>query len=350
MRLLYAEAIKDKTHPMYDFAKEYKDGLEALNAKYPDKTITFKRVGYPKFTDGYLDPLTGVEKPGVPEPIPPMRLSYTAVFSHPTRGKEVWAVCLDTPKALAGGLWELGKTRSRQVVEGITLNLVNDADLAFFLCYKSPHVLKGHLKIDDPKASAKERGNKKRQALELETAIWQKLDDEEQLRKIAAGWGISEAAKKEPDMIREELEALLKRNDELKKRDPSYKGTAEFLEDMKITDYVRLSAFIRQMLDASQIVYKPDGRYWVGDKIIAHVPKENIAVDKRFSWLCNYFAAPNNTDKLQDLFKDLINREYLDSITDNKDFRWIAGVMQIEGFYNKAPEQVKEMVYGTFVL
>lgn len=346
-RLDYEEAIADPKHKMYAYAKEYDDGLKALRKMYPEGSIKLLRVGYPKMADGYIDG-KGREHRNVPEPIPPMRFSLKANVSHPKRGKENWGVCLGAPQPMPGGLWDIGSTRSKQISDGLTVDLVQEADLAFFLYYKCPHVTGGHWKVDDPKADVRAKGNEKRQSLERETAIWQTLQDEEQLRKIASGYGIEDVAKKEPDAIRFELESLLKTNDELQLRDPSYRGTREFLEDMKITDVMRLNAFLRHWMDEGMISYKPDGRYRVGDKIIAHVPQNEIT--KKFAWLCNYFGAPNNNDKTQELFRDLINKEYLDTISDPKDFRWLAKVINIEGYYNKPPEQVKQMVYDTFIL
>ena len=48
--------------------------------------------------------------------------------------------------------------------------------------------------------------------------------------------------------------------------------------------------------------------------------------------------------------KDLVNKEYLDTISDDKDFRWIAKVMEIKGYFNQAPDKVKEMVINEFVV
>jgi hypothetical protein len=45
---------------------------------------------------------------------------------------------------------------------------------------------------------------------------------------------------------------------------------------------------------------------------------------------------------------DLVNEEYLDSIKEDKIFRWIAKVKDIQGYYNKSAEVVKEMVYVDF--
>jgi len=348
-KLEVASAMADEKNPLHEHAKEYDQGIRELRKKYPEGKIRLLRVGYPKKVD-YTDS-KGKEFRDAADDVPPMRFSLRANVSHPTRGKEQWAVCLGAPYALPGGLWDIGgklDTKSKQITHGLTVDLMQEPDLAFFLYYKSPQVRKGHWKVEDPKADIRAKGDEKRETLERETAIWQMLQDEEQLRKIAQGYGIENVAKKEPDALRFELERVLKYNDDMKKRDPSYKGTKEFLEDMKITDAMRLNAFIRHWMDEGMINYKPDGRYRVGDKIIAHVPQNEVS--KKFVWLCNYFAAPNNIDKLQELMKDLINKEYLDLLTDPKDFRWLAGVMKIEGFYNKSPEQVKEMVYKEFIL
>lgn len=343
---LEMSALDDEKHPMHEKAKEYDKGIRELRRLYPEGTITLKRVGFPKFIDGVTG--SGREVRDIPEPVPPMRVSLQAKYEHPQRGKELWAVCQGMPKPLVGGLWDIGGKKTIQVEDRIVINLKEESDLAFFLCYRSSQVLNGHFKIDDPKEDVRQKGEKKRQALVLETAIWQRLSDETQLRKVAQGYGIANVAKKEPDAIRFELDELLKRNDEKQKSDPSIRGTNEFLEDMKITSYMRLSAFIQDRIDAKVITWKPDGKYKVGEKTIVHVPP--IETNEKFKYIVNYFASPNNDDKLQELLRDTINKEYLDTITDNKDFRWLAESLKLEGFFNKPPEQVKEMVYSDLVI
>jgi hypothetical protein len=134
----------------------------------------------------------------------------------------------------------------------------------------------------------------------------------------------------------------------MKRRDLSYKGTKEFLDEMKITDSVRLNSFLRHWLDEKKITLLDSGQVKIGDKTIAHIPAE--WANRKFTWLCNYFFAPNNQEKLQELMKDLVNKEYLDTISDDKDFRWIAKVMEIKGYFNQAPDKVKEMVINEFVV
>jgi hypothetical protein len=46
---------------------------------------------------------------------------------------------------------------------------------------------------------------------------------------------------------------------------------------------------------------------------------------------------------------DLVTKEYLTEIGDSKDdLRWLAKTMELEGYYNKGLEQVKQMVYEKF--
>jgi hypothetical protein len=331
---------------MHIYAKEYDEGIRRLRELYPEGSIKLLRVGYPKLTD-YIDG-KGKEFRDVPEDIPPMRFSLKANVKHPTRGREQWAVCTDAPKPMPGGLWDIS-ARSKQISDGLTVDLMSDPDLAFFLVYKCPQVLKGHWKIDDPKADVKEKADKKRKALELETAIWQGLADESTLRKMAGWAGVEKANTKEPDDLRFEIEGILTENDKKAKSDPSInRTTKDFLEAMKISDYVRLSHFIRHMMDEGIISYSKDGRFKVADKAIAQLPPSEVK--NKFPWLCNYFASPNQKEALQELFRDTITKDYLDTISDIKDFRWLADVMEIDGYFNKPPEQVKELVYKTFVV
>jgi hypothetical protein len=211
--------------------------------------------------------------------------------------------------------------------------------------YKSPLVTGGHWKIDDPRADIKAKGDAERAALSLHTAIWQTLGDDDTLDIVASGYGIDTDGK-EADAIRFELAETLERNNKLKLSDPTYKGTEEFMEDLKLPDYILLSAFVKHFLNLKAISWKGDGRFKIGDKTIAQVPAD--WVKRRFEWLCNHLAAPNNLEKLQSLMVDLVNEDYLDSIKEDKIFRWIAKVKDIQGYYNKSAEVVKEMVYVEF--
>jgi hypothetical protein len=343
---LDASAFKDETHPMHQYAIEYERGMKELKKKFPDGKIRFVRPGYPKYVSGLS--AKGFEATGIPYPVPPSQFPLQTLYKHPERGTELWACCIDAPKILPGNLWDLGRRRFFSVTESMNVDIKTQADLAFYLCYISNALKSGQIKIDDPEAEIKAKADEERAIIDRKTAIWNILSDEPQLRKICQAYGISNALKKTPDALRFELEALLKKNDEKKNRDPYIKGTKDFLEEMKINDNVRLRSFIRNGIDNSFILYKPDGRYRIGEKVILQVPQPDIG--RKFDYLCNYLAAPNNLEKLREVMTDLINKEYLDLITDDNDFRWLAKVMDIQGFYNKKPEQVKELVYGVFTI
>jgi hypothetical protein len=343
------QAYADENNPLHPYAKEYKNGLKELTKKYPEGTITFKAAAEQPTVD--IIDSKGKEYRDIPEEPKPIRISLRANVSHPQRGKEYWGVCLGTPYLVREGVWDIGgklESKSKQVIGSFTVNIKNDPDLAFFMAYKSPLIANGHWKIDDPKAAMRARGDEERAQLTLRTAIWQTLGDEDTLKIIASAYGIDNVDTKQADEIRFELRNTLERNNQLKLTDPTYKGTEEFLEDLKITDYILLSAFIKHFLDLKAISWKGDGRYKIGDKTIAQVPAD--WVKRKFEWLCNHMASPNNLEKLQSLMVDLINEDYLDSIKDDKMFRWLAKVKEIQGYYNKNAEAVKEMVYVDFGL
>jgi hypothetical protein len=343
---LTAEALSNESHPLHAYAVEVDRGLKELRKRFPDGHITFVRVGYPKFTEGLTG--QGVEVRDIPVPTPPMQIPLQTLHDHPSRGRELWACSLGSPKLLPGNLWDIGSKRSWTMEERKIIDIKTESDLAFYLSFISKAVKGGHIKIDDPKADIRAKADLERQEIETKTAIWNMLQDEGALRKMCQSYGIANALKKEPDALRFELQDLLKANNEKQKRDPSIKGTKEFLEEMKINDNVRLRAFIRNGIDNALIVYNPDGRYKAGDKVILQVPRPEIL--RKFDYLCNYMAAPNNAEKLQELMIDLVTKEYLDSVEDPKDFRFLAKSMNIDGYYNKNEETVKKMVYDTFNL
>ena len=336
------EALANDKHPLHRQAVEYDRGLKELKKLYPDGKLNIVRVGYPKYVDG-IDH-QGRDVRNLPEPTPPARFPLSTNYATRDRGMELWACCKGEPKILPGNLFDLGDERSFPITDTLVIDINNEPDFAYYVFYISKARKGGHIKVDDPKEDARRRGDLRKQKLRLDTAIWD-TDDETIIRK-AQSWGVADTDKLEPNIVREELERVLAFNDDMKRKDPSYRGTEEFLAEIGITDVMRLRSFIRHWMDEGMITYKPDGRYRVGDKVIAQVPSSEAS--KKFPWLCNYFAAPNNQEKAQELLLDLVNKEYLDSITDEKDFRWLAKVMDIQGYYNQSAERVEDMVRGAF--
>jgi|WetSurSiteA1Bulk_404760.scaffolds.fasta_scaffold21025_2 hypothetical protein len=335
-------ALRDENDPMHGYAIEYSEGLKALKEKH-GQFIKFVRPGYPKINNG-------ADSKGrdavLVEPDTPAMFPLERAFPHPLRGEEIWSCCLNMPKLLPNGLWSIGNKRSLKINQYINVNIDKQPDLAYYLYYIADFWKRGgRLKIDDPQAEIREKANKERELLERKSAIWQMLKDEDQLRKMAGAYGVPFSSTKDPDSLRFDLEAVLEKNDNTKRFDPNLKGTKEFLEEMKVTDNVRLRYFLKTLEDDKKLVYKPDGRYRVGDKLLMQVPQADI--EHRFEYLCSYYAMPNNAGQLKELFVDVIDKAYLDKVKDDKDFVWIAKVMGINTAFQKK-EDLKSKVYEAF--
>lgn len=345
-----AIALQKTDHPLHEIAKEYTEGLKKLREQFPDGKIKFVRPGFPIKTKG-------VDSKGrevmMVEPSRPALFPLEKKFAHPMRGEEIWSCCLQMPQLLPNGLWSIGKKKSLKVDEFYIVDLNKQPDLAYYLAYIAKFDRKGLLVIDDPKAETRKKADEKRRTVEINAAIWQMLKDEEQLRKIAAAYGVTGAyAKrngeysKDADTLRFELEDQILKNEKRRgKNDFSVKGISEFLEEMKVTDNVRLRAFIQNLIDEKKIVYKPDGRFRVGEKAITQVPQSEIG--RKFEWLCGFYAMPSNKDRLVELMKDVIDKEYLDNITDEKDHTWIAKSLGLSTSFKKK-EELKSAVYDAF--
>jgi len=339
-QLLVSEALKDERHPLHEQAVDYDRGIRELREKF-SKTIKFIRPGFPKTNNG--SDAKGNETMLV-EPTPPASFPLQTEYTHPDRGKEIWACCLTMPKLLPNQLWEMGSKRSIRVKESIIVDINKEPDLAFYLYFISNQLKADRLKVEDLKGDVKKKADKVREELDRKTAIWNMLSDDGTLKRMAQAYGIEGVDSKDADSLRFELEEVLSRNDKKKRTDPTIKGTKDFLDEMKVTDNVRLRSLIRKLLDDKVIVYNPDGRFKIGDKALMQVPYE--AIKDTFNYICNFYGANNNNDKLQNLLKDVITKKILDSF-DDKDITWIGKVMQIATAFKKK-EELKTLVYEAF--
>jgi hypothetical protein len=334
-------AIRDENHPMHQYALEYTQGLTELREKFGN-VIKFIRPGFPKKNRGSDSKGNEVM---MNEPTPPALFPLEKSHPHPNRGEEVWSCCLNMPKLLPNGLWSIGNKKSLKIEQFINVDINKQPDLAYYLYYIADFGRGGRLKVDDPQEEIRNKAAKERQLVERKTAIWQMLSDENVLRKMASAYGVPFAATKSPDALRFDLEAQLESNDKNKIKDNSIKGTMEFLEEMKVTDNVRLRAFLQKLIDDNKLVYKQDGRYRLGDKVLMQVPQSEI--NKRFEYLCSYYNISNNQDKLQELMRDVVNKEFLDGIKDDKDITWLSKVMGINTPFKKK-EELRSLVYDAF--
>ena len=337
------QSINDEKAKHYDFAKEYDNTLTYLKERFPKGTIYFKRKGAQKYTKG-TDSL-GHEVPKMAEPIVPWRIPLTGSIATGTKGTHEWSCCLNAPEPKANGLWDMGRTRAITIKGSLAVNIKEKPDLAFFLYRVSRFVTKGLIAVADPRAEDEERGEKNRMLTERKMAVWSMLSEDDKLKRMARAYGITDVDDKQPNAIREELESLLETNDKLKRQNPAIKGTKEFLEEMKVTDGVLLRAFVQQAIDEKKLTWSVDGRWKIGQKIIVQVPHGEL--QRKNDYLCNYLMAGNNAEKLQEFIRDFINKEYLDKITDRKEWDWLAKIADVPFKFKKTTE-VKEKVNEFF--
>ena len=335
-------ADKVENDPMHRYAREYKQGVKFLRETYGD-SIKFIRPGYPRKVRG-IDP-KGRDVPNMAEPTSPMMMPLTARVDG-DNGMEIWSYSDGPPKILPNQMWEAGGKRSKMVTEQIVVNLRKEPELAFFLYYKSPVFKSGMLQVDDPAAAAKLRGDKVRADLDLQLAIYSVLGDETRLRNMAQAYGIAKANEKHPDILREKLREIVLLGDVKKRSDPLAKGVKEFLEDVNGNDSVRLRSLVMVMIDNGKITYSQNGKYRVGDREICSIPPTEAA--RKQDFLCNHLASISNKAKLKDLVKDVVDEDYLNSITDEKTFKWLAKVAELP--YNlRGADDIEAMVYAEFV-
>jgi len=338
-----SDALNDKNAKMHKFAREYDSTLTELKKTHANGYIRFKRPGYPKFTKGADNRGNEVDK--MLEPTPPMRIPLQAYATIDDSGKHLWMCCLDAPKVLPNGLWDMGRKRAMSIKEDVLININEEPDLAFFLSRISPFVRKKQLRIVDPKADDATLGEAERELTERKYAIWNMLPDGDKLKIMARAYGLNSVDDKQPNAIRKELEQLLEVNDKLKRQNPAVKGTKEFLEEMRITDGVLLRAFVQKAIDDKTLTWSGDGRWRIGQKIVVQIPMTEIT--RKNDYLCNYLMAGNNTEKLQEFIKDLINKEYLATITDRKEWEWLAKIAGVS-YVGKKTKEIEENTTNFF--
>jgi hypothetical protein len=341
--LSVAESLNDPKDKNHSFAVLYNDTIKYLQEHYKTGYIRFIRPGFPKHSKGVDS--SGREVPKMAEPTPPMRIPLQANVAVDNTGKHVWMCCLDMPTILPNQLWDMGRRRAISIKSDILVNINEEPDLAFFLYKISKFVQRGLLQVFDPIADDIKLGIEEREKVEREYAVWHLITEDDKLKTMARAYGVAGVDTKQPNSIRKELTAILERNDIARKSNPAVKGTKEFLEEMKVSDSVLLRAFIQKCVDDKKLDLKSDGRWRIGEKVVCQVPASDLKRTKEY--LCNFLMAGNNFDKLQEFAKDLINKEYLDAVTDKKEWQWLAKIAGDNPAFKKL-EEVKATVTNYF--
>lgn len=342
---LSIEALNDSKHPHYDFAVEYNNTIQDLHERYKNGFVRFLRPNAVRYTKG-MDS-AGREIPKMAEPVQPWRIPLKANTVLGKLGKHSFMCCLDMPTVLPNGLWDMGSKKAMTIKEDLLVNVNEEPDLAFFLYKVSPFVRRGLLKVADPKKDDEEMGEAERELTERKYAVWNMLADEDKLRTMARAYGVAGIDNKQPNAIRKELETTLEKNDVLRKQNPAVRGTREFLEEMRVTDGVLLRAFIQKAIDDKKLSANINGWWKIGDKQIVQVPQNELK--RRLDYLCNYLSSGSNTERLQEFMRDLVNKDYLDSLPakdkdDKKVWVWLGKIANVPTNFKKL-EEIKTGVY-----
>jgi len=258
-------------------------------------------------------------------------------------GMEIWAYSGNRPKrANVGDDYQPDPKSIKFISHAQGFNMDTDMDLIYFLLYKSPKVYfqpaiaqgkvkRGDLIIDDPARKAKDKVRKERDILKLKNAVMAPeptypLYSDENLRKVAAAWGLSSAMDEfySADTLRIQLEHAVKEGEKTKEKIGRGKGLAEFFEMCNFDESVRKRAVIMFAIDAGLVVYDLAGHnyYYKSSKdVIVDVPAKHRA--DRFDYLSGHLENKIN-EKDWDLFKkEVINDEYLDKLSFG-DLKWLA--------------------------
>ncbi len=215
-------------------------------------------------------------------------------------------------------------------------------DLIYFLLYKSPKVYflpaigqgkvkKGDLMVYDPARIAKEKVTKEREALKLKNAIMAPdvsfpLHNDDNLRKVAAAWGLDGAMDKyqSADDLRIRLEHKVNEGEKDKKKrtDGSGKGIAEFLEMIDFDDSVRQRAMMMYALDNDVIKFDKNKYIYIENGgTVVEVPDKHRYTS--FDFLAEHLKNELHA-KDWELFKgEVISESYLDSLKYD-DLKWLA--------------------------
>jgi hypothetical protein len=260
---------------------------------------------------------------------------------------ETWAYSENRPIIKnAGDQSEPSPKSLKFIAHSQGYNMNSEMDLIYFLLYKSPKVYyqpaiaqgkakKGDLIVDDRAQIAKDKVTKERAELKLKNAIMAPdvsfpLHNDENLRKVAAAWGIDGAMDKygSPDEIRMKLEHSVTEGEKEKKTTGKGKGFDEFFELIEFDDSVRARTLIMYALDNGLITYDESTQkyeYSSGSALL------EVPDNKRYSafdYLADYLFNEINVNHWERFRKEVVSVEYLEMIAYG-DLKWLAKLNEI---------------------
>lgn len=327
----------DNKHEMYLFYKEYTDGLNELQARFPSGEIMLRRVGYPKVN---VSPDGSSSLPEIPAPI--------MIKSVKTdKDGNIWGYCQGSPIIHPNGLCEIDQAKNTITIgdEILHLPLRSKPDYTFFIMYKSG-ILNTEYLVYDPEGDIIRELKEKQNRNQVTNAIWSNMSDEK-VRMMAQAWGVRDAGKKDILILKEELESKVFFMEEEKQKDKTnlmLRGIAEFLADARNDEFTRPKSIIQFGVDEKRITYKSNHFYFDGEDL-THVPFGREDQISRQEYLAQFFRDPQNKEKWQTVLKGLITREYIETL-DKYGLKWLTqqfGIAQ-----NQSEEKLRNALLELF--
>lgn len=257
-------------------------------------------------------------------------------------GMETWAYSNQQPRRKAHGEPFEPVPKSIQFMYQFeSFDIIDDIELIYFLLYKSPRVYyppaiaqgkvkRGDLMVEDKALKAKERVEKQREELKLKNAILAPdiqypLHNDDNLRKVAAAWGIDGAMDEytTADALRIQLEHAVEQGEKDKISMGEGKGYAEFFELINFDDSVRQRALVMYALDSGTLRFDQDkGRYsYATGDVLLEVPSQKR--NKAFDYIASYFSNELNETAWKNFAKEVIDEAYIKQLNFG-DLKWLA--------------------------
>lgn len=312
---------KADSSELAEYVKEFQKGMKFFSEEFPRGVIRLNRTGYPRKAKGKV------------KPVPPfcMPLEWMAE-NMDKNGSALWSYCKGSPVVQANGLMDIRERSMWLSGADMSLDWKKDADFAFYFYFKTNMISSGTYRVKDPEKEALKRAQARRAKHDLATAIYDGLIDENKLRAVAASWGVDNAYKDIPDIIREKLEKKVIEADEKKTKEPNnhaIRGIQDFLEDVKVGDEIRRKALIQYAVDQSKIKFdKFAVKYkWADGRDI-------VSVDPRFlnnsiEYLANYLSHPTQKTTWVGFVRGLIDEDLI-AHQDNRGLYWLAEQLGFE--------------------
>lgn len=325
-----------KDSELYNYAKEYQEGVQALKTRFPDGVIRLKRNGFPKqnrLPDGAL---------GLPEIPTPIYIKLTKTDKNGVS----WGYCQGQPLIHPNGLVEVPPNNNSASFDSEveSFDLKQRPDYVFYIIYKSGLVGVNY-SIWNPEGDRITVLQEKNATLKVQASIREM--EEEKLRMVSQAWGVKDAGKKNLLILQDEIENLVFSMEAKKKEEPTnlmLKGVNEFLAEIKADEITRPKAIIQLALDEKRLTFNPANSHMYFDAAdICYIPPDKVAT--RLDFLAQVLRQADRKEQWQGIIKALLDEAYINKL-DKYGVRWVAGQLDIP--LNKKEESLREALLGEF--